>query len=435
MEKTIESPDKNFINLMRPYKNVRIAEAKKATIERHSKMVCRTYEIKVAGRKMSKAQKEEVNKMFREAKWRRNAIIADFDNADRNAKSANVKVGEAFEVRSFEILGSQMIQDIYDNVKSEINGLSTKKKKGEKVGALKFKSFCNSLPLRQHGITYTVDFKRNRVKVQNIKKEFYVRGLKQMPEEAELANAKMIRKPSGLYFEISCFVFPNKPKKTGKVDAADFGIGDNLTFTDDSRVNVCAPEDKAIKLASKRMNKALARNKGEKSKNHWKRVWKLRRAYERNTNRKHDIANKIVHDILIENDFFAIQDEMIKNWHSGLYGRQVQHSAMGYIKAKLIKSSKVHVVSRSFPSTQMCPVCGKLTKHPTSKRDYDCSFCGYHHNSRDQKSALMILGKALSETNYSVSPEQRAKSPGEVYSAVFASSEQTQEFAPETGSS
>ena len=108
-------------------------------------------------------------------------------------------------------------------------------------------------------------------------------------------------------------------------------------------------------------------------------------------------------------DFIAIQDEMIAGWHHGIFGKQVQHSAMGFIKAKLKTSSKVHVVPRSFPSTQKCPVCGKNTKHKLSERSYHCAHCGYEHPSRDVKAAAMILSEAL----YNVSPEQRAKSPVE----------------------
>ena len=49
---------------------------------------------------------------FREAKWHRNSIIADFENADRNAKSALIKVENEFEERKFTILGSQVVQEI-----------------------------------------------------------------------------------------------------------------------------------------------------------------------------------------------------------------------------------------------------------------------------------------------------------------------------------
>ena len=392
-------------------KNDKIKQAIQATRERHKNMTCRVFELKLNTRKMSCAQKEHLTTYFRVAKWRRNSIVADFDNASRKAKSAIVKVGDAFEERPFSILGSQVIQDIYDGVKTELKILHTKKEKGEKVGRLKFKSVCNCIPLRQYKTTYRIDFVHRLVRIQNIRKSFVVYGLEQIPQDAEITNAKLIRRASGYYLNVTCFVPKELTNATVKMVGIDFVIGHNLTLSNGETIDISVSESKGVKLASKRMNQAYKRNGEKKSKNHNRRVKKQRRAYERDTNRRVDKANKVVHEILSRNDFVAIQDEMLHNWHAGLFGRQVQQSAMGYIKAKLKTNLKTYVVSRSYPSTQICPVCGKKTKHPLRKREYDCNYCGWHHGSRDVKSAQSILSRALYEIK--VSPEQRAKSLGE----------------------
>ena len=387
-------------------KNNKVKETIKSTRERHSNMDCRVFEIKVVDSKMSAKQREQVNQYFREAKWRRNDIISDFNNADRNSKTANVKVGDDFETRDLLLLGSQVRQDIYDMVKSELKGLHTKKKQGEDVGKLKFKSVCNSIPLRQYETTYRINFERNRIKMQNITKPFYVRGLKQIPCDAEITNAKFVRKPSGLYFYITCFVPKEVKPKTNKQVGIDFGIEYNLTLSDGKTFDINVPESKATKLTSKKLNKAFKRNGDKKSKNHYKRKAALQRANEKDRNKRIDEANKAISYILSSYDFIAIQDEMIHNWHAGWFGKQVQHSAMGYIKAKLKTNSKVHVVERSFPSTQVCPSCGCLTKHSLDKRAYRCEHCGFAHPSRDIKSAQSILDEALKR----VSTEHRANS-------------------------
>ena len=208
----------------------------------------------------------------------------------------------------------------------------------------------------------------------------------------------------------------------------DFGIGHNLTLSNGETIDICVPESKGVKLSSKRMNQAYKRNGKKKTNNHYMRVKKLCRAYERDKNRLQDKANKVVHEILSRNDFVAIQDEMFHNWHSGLFGKQVQHSAMGYIKAKLKTNLKTYVVSRSYPSTQICPMCGKKTKHPLKKREYDCSYCGWHHASRDVKSAQSILSRALNEVK--VSPEQRAKSLVEADTATQVSKDILCKYSP-----
>jgi len=380
-------------------------EAIKATMTntraRRKDMACRVFEVKVAAGKLSREKLEHLSRLFLEAKWLRNAVVGS-ENAfafDRNAKSVLVKVGGAFEERGFTVIGSQMKQDIVDSVKSEIKGLATKKKQGEKVGKLKFKSFCNSIPLRQFGATYRVDREGNTVSIQGLRKPVKVRGLKQIPADAEFANAKLVRKPSGLYFHITTYSIKPDENKTGAVVGIDFGIKTNLTLDNGEELNVCVPETKTVKRSSKKVNKALVKNRrNKKSKNHKKRIRRLRIAYEKQNNQKGDLAKKIASKLLREYDLIAIQDEMIANWHKGLFGKQVQHSAMGLIKARLKTSPKTHVIEREFPSTQKCPVCGENTKHPLDIRHYECAYCGYFHPSRDQKSAEMILMEALRRT-------------------------------------
>ena len=378
-------------------KNTSIKNSMKQTKERHSQMHCRVFEIKVDASKLSQEKKGHINQLFREAKWLRNAVVGSDDalTFDREPKSVLVKVGDEYEERDLRVLGSQMKQDIVDRVRSDVKALSTKKKKGEKVGALKYKSFCNSIPLRQYGTTYRIDFDNNTISIQKLSKPLKVRGLSQITSDMEIANAKFIRKPSGLYFHVVTYSEPVSREETGEAIGIDFGVRTNMTYSNGEGHDICVPETKAIKLASKRANKSYKRNGGKKTKNHYKRITGLRAAYEKNTNKKHDLANKQVHNILNDNDFVGIQDEMIANWHKGLFGRQVQHSAMGFIKGKLKTSSKVQAVPKEFPSTQKCPVCGEKTKHPLEKRDYDCACCGYHHQSRDIKSAEMILMEAL----------------------------------------
>ena len=393
----------------RQEKNKKIKESLIATKARHSNMDVKTFEVKVICSKMSHEQKNQINQYFKEAKWLRNHFLADLKNANYKTNVVNVKVKDNIETRTLDILGSHVKQDMLKNLKSEIKGLSTTKSKGKKIGKLKFKSVCNSIPLKQFGTTYKINFNKNRIKIQNIKKPLYVRGLKQIPNDADITNAKFVRKPDGLYFYITCYVPKKGYTKTNKLVGIDFGIENNLNFSDErDPFNCCIKETKYIKRLSRKINREWAKNKAH-SKNNLKRIDKLKIAYQKLSRRKKDKANQVVHELLNEYDFIAIQDEMLHNWHSGLFGKQIQNSCMGTIKMKLKNSSKVFVVSKSFPSTQMCPVCGSLNKHPLKKRDYDCPHCGYHHNSRDKKSAQSILDEALRQ----VSMDHRTKSPVE----------------------
>ena len=63
-------------------KNKRIAESKKATVERHKKMDCKVYTVKIQSNKLTKEQKESLKMVFVEAKWFKNYIL-NWHNLDK----------------------------------------------------------------------------------------------------------------------------------------------------------------------------------------------------------------------------------------------------------------------------------------------------------------------------------------------------------------
>ncbi len=72
-----------------------------------------------------------------------------------------------------------------------------------------------------------------------------------------------------------------------------------------------------------------------------------------------------------------MQDENLKGWHKGLFGKTVQHSVLGLVKAKLMSNEHVTVLPANVPTTKYCPCCGKLKKDITlADRVYECE-CGY----------------------------------------------------------
>ena len=70
------------------------------------------------------------------------------------------------------------------------------------------------------------------------------------------------------------------------------------------------------------------------SNNRHKTVKLIQREYQKLSNKKQDKANKIVSK-LKKYDRIYMQDEQIARWHKGLFGKQVQHSCLGIVKAKL----------------------------------------------------------------------------------------------------
>jgi putative transposase len=75
------------------------------------------------------------------------------------------------------------------------------------------------------------------------------------------------------------------------------------------------------------LQRKLARQK-KGSNNRRKNIFKIKKEYQKISNRKNDMVNKIISHILSYEHIY-MQDEMISNWHKGLFGKQVQHSILG----------------------------------------------------------------------------------------------------------
>ena len=85
-----------------------------------------------------------------------------------------------------------------------------------------------------------------------------------------------------------------------------------------------------------------------------------------------------------------MQDENLTGWKKFNFGKQIQHSVMGRIKAKLINHPRVEVLDRWAPTTKLC-ICGN--KHPDLKlsdRVFICPFCN-HTEDRDIHAAKNMI--------------------------------------------
>ena len=147
---------------------------------------------------------------------------------------------------------------------------------------------------------------------------------------------------------------------------------------------------------------------------------------------KDDHANKIVHSLLDSSGIVYMQDEMIHHWHSGLFGRQVQVSTLGRLKAKLVRHPRVCVINRSCATTQLCPRCGAMNKHALDQRMYHCK-CGYSED-RDVHSAKNMLIFGMDEHNIVKSPGVgRTSTPVERKASFMESADSMISFCDEAG--
>ena len=339
-------------------KNSKIKDTLRATKERHSHMDCRGFSVKIQENRLSKAKLEKLKRCFLEAKWLRNAVVATENLSLEDTSSVQVKVGGKFETKEINTLSAQMKQSVVDSVKQDVFSLSKAKKKGLKVGKLRFKKECSEIDLKQFGRTYAVKGK-NKIRVEKIG-VLVVNGLEQINlDEVEFVNAKLIKKPSGFYIHLTVYTKKQPQPKTSKeVLGLDMGIKDQLTFSNGVKVNFYLEESEQLKGLMRRLSRQT------KGSNQYKQTLnRIKRIYEHYSSKKNDIVNKL-NSVLKTNYIICFQDELLSQWkrkkskHKFSFGRQVQHGILGRVKDKLKKNSTNVMLESSVPTTQTCPVCG-----------------------------------------------------------------------------
>jgi len=365
-----------------------------ATRLKRKSQTCKVFEIKVDKSHLSKKSIDHLYALFKEAKWFYNYCISqeDINEADTTLKSVPVKVVNNFENRSFVTLKSHMKQGIKKRIFTNLKSLSSRKKNGHRVGKLKFKSQLNSVPLPACKHDFDIDFIGNRMRLSGLKHKMKVMGLKQIPVGVEIANATFIRKSNDFYFHIITFT----PKEERAVPESsigiDFGCESQLTFSNGIKLEFQVPVSRRLR----KLDRKIMRKKRSGSKSKYKDELKRQKEYEKLINRKKDIRQKIVSTITNNFKYICFQDESIHAWHSSNHGKKIQNSGIGGILSDLKHKSVTPIeVDKFFPSTQLCPQCGKRKKLTLSERIYECE-CGYKKD-RDIKSALCIEAEGMKQ--------------------------------------
>jgi putative transposase len=353
-------------------KNKRIAKARMETIARHRRMTCKTYELKVDKSHLFNKTLRTLRMLFLEAKWFYNDMLARGDVWNANYKRIEVLVrnkDKEFETRRIRNLSSRMRQGVIERAKHSILSLSTLKKNGHRVGALKFKSRLASIPLMQYDSTHwTIGEKY--VHIQNVKQHLKVMGLKQIPEGAELTIATLEQKDGDYFLHITTFQPKVEKRFPMKSLGVDFGIDKQLTLSTGLDIKEGVLPTKRIS----RIHRELSRRK-RYGKNYQKTLLKLNKEYGWQTNQRTDIKNKIVSRLTSTYETISVQDDNIRGWQK-MWGRRIQASAIGGIMSALKKKANtLVVVPRFIPTTKTCSSCGTVQEVGLEERIYQCRKC------------------------------------------------------------
>lgn len=377
-------------------KRDKIKQSLKATKAKRKLQSCFVRELKINTSHLNKENYNNLNLLFIEAKWLHNALLSsnninDFDLSKSLTQVSGFDKNHNPEMKPMRILSSQMKQTIQFQLKADIKSLSTKKKKGFNVGALKYVSEVNSIDLKQYNVTWGFKDDFKKISIQGIKTSLKVHGIKQFKFNElnyDFANAKLIKKATGFFLKITYYLYKNElsahNQELKSNIGLDFGIKTHITTSNGESFNILIKESESLKKAQRAFSKT---QKG--SNNRYKLRLHMKKLHEKIANQRIDKANKIVSYLQHNYNTIFLQDENIAGWHKGAYGKTIQHSALGTIKSKLMNLEQSTIINRASKSTKQC-FCGNEINLGLNERTFHCPFCGYKED-RDIKAAKIIL--------------------------------------------
>lgn len=255
-----------------------------------------------------------------------------------------------------------------------------------------------------HHQSYRTLNQNNNIRIEGKKLKLpkigYVK-IKQSMEIGVIINVTIKKTATGKYFAVLLTEFDPEPKpSTGAVVGIDVGIKDFYTDSNGNIVKNPRFSEKAKNKLRREQRKLSRRKKG--SNNYEKQRQKVALAHEKITNSRNDFLHKLSTSLIEENQTICIEDLKVKNMIKN--HKLAKHiSSVSWAKFFKYLSYKSNWYNRDlikvetfYPSSQTCSYCG--CKNPDIKnlaiREWDCPFCGSHHN-RDQNAALNILTRGL----------------------------------------
>jgi len=363
------------------------------------------------------------------------------DLFDFKTKSNHIDIiwyGEP-QLYELQVLTSQMKQEILTKIKNSIKGLAAAKKKGRKVGKLKYKSIVN-IPLNQINSTFYLKDNASKLRIQGNKQTFNLvrnKNLNKLSKNLglgkvsltkltdlhilEIANAELITVNNKHKFNLTVYINPKALKDANLYQGSklpelkdievgiDAGIKSELTINIGDKYTALELDSRnsnkinKLKKYQRRFNRHISKCKKNKTKIKTNKYWDLKNdvnnQYIKLTNEKIDTTNKIV-SVLKECKQVTYQNENIKSWaHNSVFGfsKKVQKGILGrvYAKLRVLNGGTFNMLGKSEKTTKTC-ICGNVNNDIKLKdRVYYCLHCEYV-NDRDIHSSYIINNNLVS---------------------------------------
>ncbi|MFP3268356.1 MAG: transposase [Desulfurococcales archaeon] len=323
-----------------------------------------------------------------------NALLDAVNNARKEGRRITPKgtqnMLKDLKIEEKELVYSKVLQMVNNQLWYNINSLHELKKKGKKVGKLRYKKIVKIINYNQSGFKVVRD-KLIISKIGEIKVLFH------RPLEGEIKGVIIKKSATGWYAIFQVEVEKKPLEKTGKVVGIDLGVEKLVTTSDGVVIENPKVFDK-VEGRKKILQKSLSR-KRKGSRNYEKVRKKLAKIHERVKNLMNDYIHKVTSWLVEQYDEIYVEDldvkEMVEDSESKVLRKHILHANfskfMSYLSYKAERAGRRVVKVDQRNTSKTCARCGYVKKDLTlADRVFVCPRCGWTVD-RDYDASLNIL--------------------------------------------
>ena len=313
------------------------------------------------------------------------------------------------EFSVFTEVHSKALQRTVTRFYQNLSNLSEKKRNGQKVGMLKWKSPAEfqSMTYSQSGFELKNTSGRNATLWLSKIGDIPIRYHRELPDTAEIKEVTIKKETTGEWFvsfglETDEADLPEKPNvdalNTNNSVGIDLGIRNYIHTSDGKTVDWLDLGDEYEQL--RRKQRKLSR-KEEGSNNYEKQRLKVAKIKRHIRRKVLDYQHKLTTWLVREYDAVFVENLDVKGMLEQSYNaRNKQDAAWRQFITLLEYKGELygtHVVQVDpAGTTKECATCGVETTKPIWVRDHSCPSCGFECD-RDANAAMNVLQRSFSE--------------------------------------
>ncbi len=331
-------------------------------------------------------------------RWLYNKLLEECNTARENGFTPTMQETQARIATLKE--ENPFLKDVYSNVLQMVNStlwdniraLSQTKKRGQKIGRLRFKSASRYRTLNYHQSGFRIDCESEVITFSKIGT---VPFRMHRPYSGEVKGVLITRSGDEWYVIIQVEQEVSGPKGEGRSVGIDIGRSAFAVDSDGATIeNPRFFERSRAKIKKFQQNVARKRRG---SKNWEKAKKKLEKAYVHVTNQRNDFLHKLSRRYIDSYATICVEDldtrylkengefpGLCRNIPDVSWGRF--YSYLSY-KAESAGTNFIRVDPRD--TTQICSNCGDIVKKDLSVRLHECPYCGFVAD-RDYNAAVNI---------------------------------------------